>query len=78
MLINFSGGCQAPKTVTVEAITGTMGLYDLAVWEHDSRWHWAVSIQDALSAQGRTRSQAAAMAAAEKAVRRFSAPRRHR
>jgi hypothetical protein len=74
MLIDFSGSCEAPETVTVEAITGTMGLYDLAVWQHDRRWFWAVSIQDSPRAQGKARSQPAAMAAAEAAVRRLSAP----
>src|SRR4051794_23634476 len=42
MLIDFSGSCEAPRTVAVEAITGTMGLYDLAVWQQDRWWHWAV------------------------------------
>jgi len=78
MLIDFSGSCEAPRTVTVEAITGTMGLYDLAVWQQDRRWHWAVLMQDTLRAQGKARSQPTAMAAAEAAVRRFYAPTRHR
>jgi len=74
MLIDFSGDCEAPERATVEAITGTMGLYDMAVWPHERRWYWAVSIQDSPKAQGEAKSQSKAMAAAEAAVRRLSAP----
>lgn len=73
MLIDFSGGCEAPDTVTVQAITRTIGLYELAVWKHDRSWYWAVFVQDTPQAQGQARSKPTAMAAAEAAAGRLSA-----
>ena len=75
-IIDLSGGCLSPVTITVRARTRRVGLYELAVYpdEEEGGWGWLVLLNDQPQAQGNARSEERAMRAAEAAARRCSAP----